>query len=357
MDRRVSLKDVAQAAGVHPTTVSMALRNHPRIPEKTRERLKKLAEKMGYTRDPALVALVEYRNSLYRSKSPPVIAFLTDWKPADGWRSNPTKNMFWTGAHDRAHRLGYKLEHFSLGEAGMTAARMSKILLTRNIKGLILANFLVHTESIELPWDHLCAVKIDYEPLAPRLASITNNQLQITRLAMQRIRALGYRRIGLCLPDSWEQMLDDVWAIAYLWEQQKHEPEDRIPELRYAGAEDIRSKSRAFKQWFDQYKPDAVLGDSAEIIAMAESFGIRIPRDLAVADFNCMGTDGAIAGITQNHLDVGRLAVDMVAGFMSQHIFGLPAVPVRSFVDGYWTDGRSCPPVKAKKATRKAGAG
>ena len=60
MERRVSLKDVANVAGVHPTTVSMALRNHPRIPEATRSRLKKLAEEMGYTRDPALVALVEY---------------------------------------------------------------------------------------------------------------------------------------------------------------------------------------------------------------------------------------------------------------------------------------------------------
>ena len=32
MERRVSLKDVANVAGVHPTTVSMALRNHPPDP-------------------------------------------------------------------------------------------------------------------------------------------------------------------------------------------------------------------------------------------------------------------------------------------------------------------------------------
>ena len=46
------MKQIAEVAGVHPTTVSMALRNHPRIPESTRNQLKKLAEKMGYV--PAL---------------------------------------------------------------------------------------------------------------------------------------------------------------------------------------------------------------------------------------------------------------------------------------------------------------
>lgn len=352
MERRVSLKDVAQAAGVHPTTVSMALRNHPRIPQATRERLKKLAEEMGYTRDPALVALVEYRNSLYRSKSPPVIAFLTMWRPTDGWKTNRTKNLFWEGARDRAHRLGYKLEHFSLGEAGMTDARMSKILLTRSIKGVILANFQDHTKSIELPWDHLCAVKIDYEPLAPPLALITNNQLQITRLAMQRVRELGYRRIGLCIPQIWDQMLDDIWAIAYLWEQQKHHAEDRIPELRYSLD---GSMAETFRKWIDHYKPEALVGSAEDIMVVAKQLDLDIPGQIAMADLNCPETDGTIAGISQNHRDVGRLALDIVAGFMSQHKFGLPPIPTRSFVDGYWVDGATCPPKKAKKPVRKAG--
>jgi len=352
MERRVSLKDVAGAAGVHPTTVSMALRNHPRIPEETRNRLKKLAEEMGYTRDPALVALVEYRNSLYRSKSPPVIAFLTDWNPADGWKANPVKNMFWEGARDRAHRLGYKLEHFSLSEAGMTAARMSKILLTRNIKGVILTNFENHTESIDLPWDNLCAVKIDYEPFAPALPLITNNQLQITRLAMQKLRELGYRRIGLCVPVKWELMLDDIWAIAYLWEQQKHDPKDRIPELRYDWSGDI---AETFGKWIRRYKPEVLIGPSEDILNVAKTLKLDIPGDIAMAELNRPDGENAVAGVSQNHRDVGRLALEIVAGFMSQHKFGLPEVPTRSFVDGYWEDGWSCPPKKAvkKKAVRK----
>lgn len=46
---KVSIKDVAKAAGVSHSTVSRALSNNPLIPEKTRARVQRLAQKLGYT--------------------------------------------------------------------------------------------------------------------------------------------------------------------------------------------------------------------------------------------------------------------------------------------------------------------
>src|SRR5215216_2735722 len=46
-ERRVTLSDIATHAKVHVTTVSLALRNHPRLPTETRERIQALAKKMG----------------------------------------------------------------------------------------------------------------------------------------------------------------------------------------------------------------------------------------------------------------------------------------------------------------------
>ena len=43
---RVTLADIAAKAGVHVTTVSLALRNSPRLPVATRERIRKLAEQL-----------------------------------------------------------------------------------------------------------------------------------------------------------------------------------------------------------------------------------------------------------------------------------------------------------------------
>lgn len=50
----VSIKDIARAAGVSPSTVSRALNDHPRISLETKERVRRLAQEMGYT--PSLLA-------------------------------------------------------------------------------------------------------------------------------------------------------------------------------------------------------------------------------------------------------------------------------------------------------------
>src|SRR5947199_9381112 len=44
----LSIYDIAQEAGVSPSTVSRALEDHPRIGAETRKRIQELAKEMGY---------------------------------------------------------------------------------------------------------------------------------------------------------------------------------------------------------------------------------------------------------------------------------------------------------------------
>src|SRR5687767_11091869 len=74
--RRVTLADVARVAGVHRTTVALALRNHPGLPGDTLKRLKTLARKMGYRPDPTLAALNAYRIGAAGRSNVQVIAYL-----------------------------------------------------------------------------------------------------------------------------------------------------------------------------------------------------------------------------------------------------------------------------------------
>lgn len=48
MKKRATIKDIAQALGLHHTTVSRALRNHPGIQEETRKRVEEMAKKLNY---------------------------------------------------------------------------------------------------------------------------------------------------------------------------------------------------------------------------------------------------------------------------------------------------------------------
>src|SRR5574343_1773908 len=60
---RVTLSDVAQAAGVSPITVSRALRGERAVDPALIERVKAAAAKLGYVPDPAARALASQRSS------------------------------------------------------------------------------------------------------------------------------------------------------------------------------------------------------------------------------------------------------------------------------------------------------
>ena len=127
----MTLQDVADRAGVHRSTVALALRDHPRIPADTRELIRALAEKLGYRQNPLVAALMRSRRSGNAVKHG-TLAFLTNYPTRDGWRPiHHNRPDFFPGAVARAKDFGYKLEHFWLGEPGMTPARLSAILRAR----------------------------------------------------------------------------------------------------------------------------------------------------------------------------------------------------------------------------------
>jgi LacI family transcriptional regulator len=58
---RPTIRDIARKAGCHYSTVSLALRDHPRIPLRTKERIREIAGQLGYRADAMLAALCAYR--------------------------------------------------------------------------------------------------------------------------------------------------------------------------------------------------------------------------------------------------------------------------------------------------------
>src|SRR5258708_2570768 len=123
MPRPATLQDVAIRVGVHRTTVSLALRDHPRIPLKTRQRIQAAAKKLGYRANPLVAALMRSRRTGKVVKHA-VIAYVTSHSTRYGWRPPECEEPnFFPGAAERANDFGYKLEHFWLNEPGMSPTR------------------------------------------------------------------------------------------------------------------------------------------------------------------------------------------------------------------------------------------
>src|SRR6185503_17205918 len=77
--RRPTLKDIAKESGYHITTISLALRNHSSIPETTRQRIRKIAERMGYEKNPVYHALSRFRQQGTVCAPAPRIAYLENF--------------------------------------------------------------------------------------------------------------------------------------------------------------------------------------------------------------------------------------------------------------------------------------
>ena len=358
--RRITLADIARAAGVHTTTVSLAMRNHPRIPGETKARIRALAEKMGYTPDPIMRALVAYRSNSATRRSIPTLAYLTNWKTRWGWKKITAHPDFYAGAEAKARELGFKLEHFWLGEPDLTQGRLDSILRARGIIGLIIASHgFALGDALQLDWSRYSAIKIDYYPHQPLLHNVTNNQCDIARLAMRRVMDAGYRRIGFVMHRGWDRAADHYWTAGFLCEQQNVEEHERIPAYIFPGPRPIEGwfneyglpgtvDATDFRCWFEKYRPEVILSNASFVMPALKSMGLRIPRDVAFAELFLQDCSGVTAGVRQNHTTVGALAVELLAGQLQCNKYGVPEIPTTTFVEGTWFDGTSCPALNAR---------
>lgn len=354
-ERRVTLSDVAKKAGVHVTTVSLALRNHPRLPLATRERIKALAEKLGYRPDPFLQALVAYRGKTTPRRNPPTLAYVTNWDTRWGWKKVTAHPDFFAGALAKADELGFHLDHFWMREPGLTHVRLGQILEARGINGMIIASHQREADvALHFEWQHFSAVKIDYFPHQPKLHNVTNNQCDIVRLAMQNVIALGYRRIGFVMHRGWDHSVDHLWTAGFLCEQANLAEADRIPIFLFPDAEpieawmaesklDVIAPPGSFAKWFKKHKPEVIISKASFVEPRLADLGLRVPRDVAFVDVFLEAANGQTAGVRQNHETVGELAVEILAGQLHHNKYGVPDIPTTTYVEGTWFDGVTCP--------------
>lgn len=315
----------------------MALRNHPRIPTATRERIQSIAQRLGWRPNPLLAEAM----SAIRAGQPPAervtLAWITAHPKRDAWKRVPFFRRCHEGAEARAAAAGYQLEHFWLGDADWHASRLGDILYTRGIVGLLIAP-LPDPASLELQWSRFAAAAVAYTLTEPRLHRAADNHCAAARVAVARLHAVGRRRIGLALSANYDRRVHGLWSAGYLWQTHEEATADaallhRPPEL----------SENAFITWVRAAKPDAIIGTDARLPGWLRGAGYRLPDDIAFAGLDLAATDGTIAGIYQDAAGIGACAVDLLAGQLLRHERGIPEKPRTLIVDGRWHDGATAP--------------
>ncbi|MBE2213295.1 MAG: LacI family DNA-binding transcriptional regulator [Opitutaceae bacterium] len=336
---QVTLQDVAERAGVHRSTVSLALRDAPRISPEVRERVQRIARELGYRVNPLVAALMQSRRS-GRSTKDVVLAFVTSYPTREGWR--PAKHDrpdFFPGAAARARDFGYRLEPFWCREPGISPRRFCDILTARGITGMIVGRLPPGLHTLELEWGRFSCVALGMTMREPRLHHVTENHFSTVSQAMQRCFERGYRRVGFVFSEANDSpRVGDRWLGAYLRHQLALPEKDRLPVCPGDPAD-----STTFAAWFRRTRPDAILATHHRpVLEWLQRLGAGVPEEVGVVDLENR-PESPCAGIHYDPAKVGALAVEMLVGLMHRNETGVPADPHEVLLTGHWRDGNTLP--------------
>src|SRR5271155_742821 len=125
LKRNITLQDIGRKLGLSTTTISLALRDHPRISEVTKVRVRKMIEQMKYQPDRVARALVMGKSSLIGVIVPN--------------SSDPYYSEVFKGIEDAARALSYHVL-LSNGSYDMSSyAQRVKEMKSLRVDGIILA--------------------------------------------------------------------------------------------------------------------------------------------------------------------------------------------------------------------------
>lgn len=336
MARRVTLQDVANAAGVSRMTVSLALRHSSKISAATCQRIQKLSASLGYRPDPLIQRLTTHLGQIHRRQEGQVIAWINAWENRAGWRAFSAYEAMYQGAAACALERGYRLEEFWLGEPGMTEKKLSRILYQRGIECMLIGPLTRGGGHLAMDWDKFSTVAIGYSMQSPQLNRVVNHQLHSAREAIQQLHRRGYRRIGLNTRTDDNLRVDHSWLEAIAYHHLQIPVKDRVPPLIHE-----QTEVKTFLHWIEKERPDSILIQGAWLRNILTEAGYKLPHDLGIALLDW--PDGApdMAGINQRHDAVGQTAVNIVIGQAYNNERGIPPFLKTVMVEGCWVEGAS----------------
>ncbi|EIP98047.1 transcriptional regulator [Opitutaceae bacterium TAV1] len=349
---RVTMTTVAKRAEVSLMTVSLSLRDDPRIPPVTRQRIKQLAEQLGYRPDPAVS---QFMNRLRHSRfsEPAPVAWLTTHRTKSGWRENAAPVAFFDGATRRAKELGFRLEEFWLHETGMNENRMSDILLTRGIRGVLVAPLFEPGKIAGLQWDQLAAVACgSYSLTEPNLHRACTHHAHAVKVAWEGLTRLGYRRIGLVIAQHHNRRTGGQWLASLLLQQHALPPgsPDRVEPLVAPDDEHGEAVNEAeLMRWYRRQQPDAVISFKPTWQCLVRN-GVKIPKECGFVRID--EPDPDMACVDEHRPAVGAAAFDLVVEQLNNHQFGLPSEPKTVLIECSWHDGETAPGLLRTKNRR-----
>lgn len=335
-----TIKEIAQRSGFSASTVSYALRDNPRIPEETRERIKKVAADMGYQRDAHLGQLMAYLKGRGKHASACPLVWINSTTDPNHWHRTPWAREFYESAARRAESQGFALSELWVHDQKIPDARIDDVLKARGTRGLLLSTPLQGEEWPQwIDWNAYATVIIDDPFAMPQFDRVYADYAANMRQAIEQALARGYQR-----PKVWLTEREDYWTgYGYTYEclrQNRVRPDldALLPPFETEVSRD------AVAAWMDRHRPDVVIAPTPTVGQHLLDLGYKLPRDVGYLAMYVLNDDATWSGFSQLHTQQSIVAVDRIAALLQANTPGRQPHPQNIVIGGEWHEGTTLQP-------------
>lgn len=310
--KRVTIRDVAKAAGVSITTVSKALNNYPDVNEKTKRRIQELVQKMDYVPDAA-------GRSMGGISEPVVGVLINDLRPRD-----PSGAVYGilSGVCRACREDGVEFLLLTTDPDAQRQTPLKRLCLRKQLSGLVCSGFrltdpyIEQINGIDIP----CAC-IDIVTGNPRVMEVSVDNVRAADEAVSLLINSGRRQIAI-VHGAENADVSNRRIRGYCAAMERSGLPVLPARMINGEFEETVARSRALRLLEADREIDAFFCASDQmalgVCQAIEERGLSIGRDIAVVGFDDIPTAqylyGGLTTIRQDFFAMGHAAGYLVCG-------------------------------------------
>ena len=301
MSQKITINDVARAAGVSRQTVSRALNDKGEIDGETKQRVLDAARELGYRPS-------RFARGLVRPDTTSIGLVIPDLL-------NPFFTEVAAAALEAARARGWHVVVYDTA-ASLTEERGTLEVIGSQVDAVVGYFHLPETE-LDQHTRGMPVVLIDREPHSPRFSSIRIDGARGVRAAVDHLVATGHLRIGML-----DQAARTGLSDRYHWFRDAMAAHGLAPDAVTGAAQSVNGGAEALAELLG-HRPDltAVFTFNDVIAIGALRAARRLGRELAVIGFDGLqlGTvvDPELTTVALDTRRIGALAVEQAARLLA----------------------------------------
>lgn len=314
--RKITIADVARAAGVSNSAVSYALNGRPGVSPETRDKILQTAQNLGWQPNRAAQSL-----SAAKSRS---IGLILDGDPSLA-AVEPYFMRLIAGVTQECEKNNYSLVLRRASTAQAEVPVIEQWIASGAVDGMILTNVEAHDARFSVLADHpdFPVVALADPSMVPHLPTLSSDDVQACSMMLEHLTQLGHKSIAhISGPENLAHTQIREKALKNMCEQQG---------IQYTSiATDYTSEggTAATLELLTRYERPTAIIYGNDVMALAGLVALRkngfsIPRDMSLVSWDdsvlCSTVSPALTSMYRDVVNAGERVTQMLLALIDGH--------------------------------------